>query len=153
MSLAVLERYSVLTEAMVARGALESAGIPAVIAEEQHAQSDPLLHVALQGFRLCVPDAALNEARAVLQEAVREGAAGAPSDIVPAKQHPVWVVAIVLGMITLGPKGGFLLQGLRDRGRRMLPVALVATPVILFGLAAFLFVLLIVASLFAHPPQ
>lgn len=138
---------------MVARGALASAGIPALIAEEQHGHSDPLIHVGLQGFRLCVPLQALDDGRAVLHEALRQGTANTPSDIPPPRRGLAWGLFIFVGMISLGPAGGFFLQSLRDRGSRVLPVAVFATPVILLVVAAFIFLLMILITLFTHPPR
>lgn len=151
MSLAVVERYSVLTEAMAARGALESAGIPAIIAEELYAQSDPLMHVALQGFRLCVPASALEDAATLLLAAVEAGRS-VPSDIEPPKRGLGWGLAAAAGLVLAG-EAAFFIVGIRDRGRRVLPVALLAIPVILIGLAAFLFVLEIFITMLTHPPR
>ncbi len=54
------------SEAHVTRGFLEAGGIPAVVADANHAQADMLIAPAMGGVRVLVPQAHLEEARALL---------------------------------------------------------------------------------------
>lgn len=110
MGLRVIERFSVLTEAQVARTALESAGIPAFVSDEFYGHMDWPLQTGLQGFRLSVPSEDFDEACQIILEARRDGAEGlaqTPSDIPRPPTGSLWVaLALFLGLSFGG--AGFL---------------------------------------------
>ena len=114
MSLVVLERYTMFTEALVARSVLASAGIDALVAEEHHGVGDPLIHVAISGFRLCVPSGLVDDARDVL-EAARELAITDPATAVASDPTPLPWTGAALAATMMIPEGGFLVDAVRRR--------------------------------------
>lgn len=59
-------QFMMPTDAYVTQGFLEAAGIPAVVADANHAQADMLIAPAMGGVRVLVPQAHLDDARALL---------------------------------------------------------------------------------------
>ena len=57
-------------EAEIARGRLESEGVPAFLHSNNHSQADWPITLALGGIRLQVPSSAAQEAREILQSVV-----------------------------------------------------------------------------------
>lgn len=138
MGLVVVERFSVLSEAQAARGALQSAGVFATIAEENHGVCDPLIHVCIGGFRLCVPAADLADALALLTDARREAAATDPTDIPPDNRTWGWIAGTLAGFLLLGGEGGFAVESVRRRAH-VWPYALtMATTAFVAIIAAYL---------------
>ncbi len=62
----VAARYLNPTDAHLMRGCLAAAGIPAVVADANHAQADQLIAPAMGGVRVLVPQAYLQQAAEVL---------------------------------------------------------------------------------------
>lgn len=111
MGLVVVERFSMLQEAQVARAALQSSGISAFVADEHYGSLDWPLATALQGFRLSVPVEEFNTAAHVLA-AAREAGAATVSDIVVEPRSGVWIFPALLLEMTL-PTAGFLVEAAR----------------------------------------
>ncbi len=65
--LVIAGKFLVPTEAHLARGCLVACGIPAVVADDQHAQAYSFIIPAMGGVRVLVPQAYLDEAKAVLE--------------------------------------------------------------------------------------
>jgi hypothetical protein len=61
-----IAHYMVPTEAYLMRGCLQSCGVPAEVADDQHIQANLLIAPALGGVRLLVPAPFLDEAKALL---------------------------------------------------------------------------------------
>jgi hypothetical protein len=62
----VIAKYMVPTDAWLAQGCLVASGIPAVVADANHAQADMLIIAAMGGVRVLVPEAYLQQAQEVL---------------------------------------------------------------------------------------
>lgn len=110
MGLVVIERFSALGEAQIARAALHSAGIPAFVSDEHYGALDWQLQTALQGFRVSVPIEEFNTAAQVILEARRAGAAGlsgAPLDIPPPRRGPRLTALAILMSLSF-ESAGFL---------------------------------------------
>jgi len=114
MGLVAVARYSVLIEEQVARSALASAGIPAVVMDEGQGAMNYLWCVMLQGFRLCVVESELEDARAILGEALKQGAQGEPSDIRPNPRTTEWIIAGLIPGILWG-NFGLLVEATRRK--------------------------------------
>lgn len=69
MALVEIARFLDLTEAKVAAAALRASGMHAVVHSEEVGQTYYLLQQALGGFRLLVPDADAEDARAFIGQA------------------------------------------------------------------------------------
>lgn len=67
----VVAKYMIPTNAYLAQGCLVAAGIPAVVADANHAQADQLILPALGGVRLLVPQAHIEQAQAALEALAR----------------------------------------------------------------------------------
>jgi hypothetical protein len=74
MGLAVVARYSVLTEAQIAQATLESAGLHAVVLDSGPGASNPYGLLLVEGFRVAVLEDDLIEAGGLLSEAKRAAA-------------------------------------------------------------------------------
>lgn len=61
-----IAQYMTPTEAYLAQGFLASSGIPAVVADANHAQADLLIAPAMGGVRVLVPLSHVDDARALL---------------------------------------------------------------------------------------
>jgi len=59
-------QFMIPTDAFMAQGCLVAAGIPAVVADANHAQAYQLIIPALGGVRVQVPEAFLEQSREVL---------------------------------------------------------------------------------------
>lgn len=59
-------QYLIPIDAHLAQGCLEASGIPAVVADANHAQADQLIAPAMGGVRVLVPASFLQEAKEVL---------------------------------------------------------------------------------------
>lgn len=66
-----IAQYLVPIDAHLAQGCLVAAGIPAVVADANHAQADQLIAPAMGGVRVLVPQAYLQEAGQVLEALAR----------------------------------------------------------------------------------
>lgn len=64
--LLTVAQYLVPIDAHLAAGCLVASGIPAVVADANHAQADQLIAPAMGGVRVLVPQAHVAEAEAVL---------------------------------------------------------------------------------------
>ena len=114
MGLVVLAKFSELGEAQVARSALESAGLFAIVQDEGVGHLNYLWRQFLQGFRLCVASSEYDDARAVLIHAVEEGKRAEPSDIPQDTRTAPWIVS---GMIfaVIAPYYALLMEATRRR--------------------------------------
>lgn len=63
----VVAQYLVPIDAHLAQGCLVAAGIPAVVADANHAQADQLIAPAMGGVRVLVPESYLQQAGEVLE--------------------------------------------------------------------------------------
>ena len=66
-----IAKYLVPTDAFVAQGCLRAAGVPAVIADNNHVQAYELLAPALGGVRILVPASYIDHSREVLEALAR----------------------------------------------------------------------------------
>ncbi len=64
-------QFMIPTDAFMAKGCLVAAGIPAVVADANHAQAYQLIIPALGGVRVQVPEAYLEQSREVLTALAR----------------------------------------------------------------------------------
>ncbi len=108
--LTTVARYSFPYEAHIARGKLESEGIPAFVADEQTINMQWLYSDALGGVRLQVPSAWAERARDVLDEDRTEDLEQATSpesvaceacgshDTEPFQQGKRWAFLVFLGL-------------------------------------------------------
>jgi hypothetical protein len=62
----VVAKYLVPTDAHLVQGCLAAAGIPAVVADDNHVQANLLLSPALGGVRVLVPEVFLRQAQEIL---------------------------------------------------------------------------------------
>lgn len=69
--LITVAQFMVPTDAFMAQGCLVAAGIPAVVADANHAQAYQLIIPALGGVRVQVPEAYLQQAHEALQALAR----------------------------------------------------------------------------------
>jgi len=125
MGQVVVVRFSVLAEAQVARAALHSAGIPALVADEHYGSLDWELHTGLQGFRLMVPVEDFDDASQILLAARRLGAADIladPGDIPVRPRTLGWIIAGLFPGVFM-PEWGFFIEAVRRRPQ-VFPVAL-----------------------------
>ena len=67
----VVAKYLIPTNAYLAQGCLVAAGIPAVVADANHAQADLLISPAMGGVRVLVPEAHIAQSQAVLEALAR----------------------------------------------------------------------------------
>lgn len=112
MGLVSVARYSDLQEARIAASRLDSAGIMALVPEEQIGHTNFLLGQALGGYRLCVVDEELQAAREVLTGCRTEDA-----EALKWQDHPQVISsagASFLWALT-DPTGGFAWARLRRR--------------------------------------
>lgn len=63
----VVAKFMVPTDAYLAQGCLVASGVPAVVADANHAQADLLVVAALGGVRVLVPEDYLQQAQEVLE--------------------------------------------------------------------------------------
>jgi hypothetical protein len=63
----VVAKFMVPTDAYLAQGCLVASGVPAVVADANHAQADLLVVAALGGVRVLVPEEYLQQAQEVLE--------------------------------------------------------------------------------------
>jgi hypothetical protein len=139
MGLVVVARYSVLGEAQVARTALESAGLFAVVMDEGLGALNYMWEQLLQGYRLCVVDEDLMPRRDVLMAARSEGAAAGPSDIVVEPRSAPWIVLSLFPWLPVDPRVGLLFEAARRK----------PTPARYVALAIFVTFALLLAGSFA----
>jgi hypothetical protein len=118
------------TEAEMLRGRLEAEGVPAMVADTQTAQVNPLYRLAIGGVRVMVPEAHLDRAREVvradargeyaLDDNVETGAPPEPGGA-PYRQHAtLWAK---VGAVALLGVDGLVIGGiiaLCERARRWL---------------------------------
>lgn len=62
----IIARYMIPTDAYLAQGCLVAAGIPAVVADANHAQADMLIVPAMGGVRVLVPGEYVDQSMAVM---------------------------------------------------------------------------------------
>jgi hypothetical protein len=62
----VIAKFMIPTDAYLAQGCLVASGVPAVVADANHAQADMLVIAAMGGVRVLVPEAYLQQAQEVL---------------------------------------------------------------------------------------
>lgn len=67
----IVARYMVPTDAHLAQGCLAASGVPAVVADDHHAQADLLIAAAMGGVRVLVPQAYLERAKEILDALAR----------------------------------------------------------------------------------
>jgi hypothetical protein len=67
----VVAQFIIPIDAHLAQGCLVAAGIPAVVADANHAQADQLIAPAMGGVRVLVPQAYLQQAKEVLDALAR----------------------------------------------------------------------------------
>jgi hypothetical protein len=67
----MVAQYLIPIDAHLARGCLVAAGIPAVVADANHAQADQLIAPAMGGVRVLVPESYLQQAVEVLAALAR----------------------------------------------------------------------------------
>ncbi len=78
----VIAKFMVPTDAYLAQGCLVASGVPAVVADANHAQADMLVIAAMGGVRVLVPEAYLQQAQEVLDAFQRgEFALGDDADV------------------------------------------------------------------------
>lgn len=95
-------------EAQIARGKLESEGIPAFLLPQHHAQLDWPLILALGGIKLQVPPAAAQEAVAILASLGSAGDVSADDACSgcgdrAASTRPLWRLAMLVVHLTNTP--------------------------------------------------
>ena len=82
----IAARYLDPMEAHMARGCLVAAGIPAVVADDNHIQSNQLMSPALGGVRVLVPQEYLLQSQEALAALARgDFALGDDADVGPAQ--------------------------------------------------------------------
>jgi hypothetical protein len=67
----MVAQYLIPIDAHLARGCLVAAGIPAVVADANHAQADQLIAPAMGGVRVLVPQSFVQQACEVLEALAR----------------------------------------------------------------------------------
>ncbi len=73
-------------EAHTARGCLVAAGIPAVVADNNHIQANQLMAPAMGGVRVLVPESFIQQSKEVLEALARgDFALGDDADVGPAQ--------------------------------------------------------------------
>lgn len=84
--LLIAARYLDPMEAHVARGCLVAAGIPAVVADNNHIQANQLMSPAMGGVRVLVPEEYLQQSTEVLAALARgDYALGEDADVGPSE--------------------------------------------------------------------
>jgi hypothetical protein len=148
MGLRVVAVFLSLAEAQVARGALRSAGMDAVLFDELLGANMWTYQVAFGGFRLAVPENELEPANAVLIEINRRRFRR--RDLGDRGVGWRWLAAFA--GLCLAPDFGWLIVGLRQRGfaSRVAGVTLSCLLVTGIGVGLTLFGLLIFDL--SHPP-
>jgi hypothetical protein len=138
MGLVVVARFSVLAEAQVARTVLESAGMPAFVMDEIIGGNIFYWSEMLQGYRLCVSDQDLAEARQLLTEARRSAAELEPTDLRIAPRTAPWVVAGLFPGVFI-PLLGWAVEATRRKPTPARWVFLVVTYAMMAWLVFWLF--------------
>lgn len=67
----VIAQFLVPIDAHLAQGCLVAAGIPAVVADANHAQADQMIAPAMGGVRVLVPESYMQQAGEVLEALAR----------------------------------------------------------------------------------
>ena len=67
----VIAQFLVPIDAHLAQGCLVAAGIPAVVADANHAQADQMIAPAMGGGRVLVPESYMQQAAEVLEALAR----------------------------------------------------------------------------------
>jgi hypothetical protein len=67
----VIAQFLVPIDAHLAQGCLVAAGIPAVVADANHAQADQMIAPAMGGVRVLVPESYMQQAAEVLEALAR----------------------------------------------------------------------------------
>ena len=62
----IIARFMIPTDAFLTQGCLVAAGIPAVVADANHAQADQLILPAMGGVRVLVPGEFVDQSMAVM---------------------------------------------------------------------------------------
>lgn len=112
MALVSVARYADLQEARIAATRLDSAGIMAIVPEEQMGHTNFLLGQAMGGYRLCVIDEDLQAAREILTGCRTENPEALkwreqPDAVTSAPSSIFWAI--------MDPTGGFAWAKLRKR--------------------------------------
>ncbi len=112
MDVVEVARFTDLTEAQIAAGALRSAGFAAEVQDANLGTVDFLLQRAMGGFRLVTPAGEHAEASAFLAELQ----ANAPPPLAEPSGSPERTAGAILLMLLFGWAGGFLAA---KRGSRL----------------------------------
>ena len=155
MGLGVIARFSTLSEAQVACGALRSAGFHAEVFDQSFGTMVWTDQVAIGGFRVVAPEGELADAVAYLRQAQAD--APEPKAVTTRGATP-WGVAVALSAVTIGVDFSWLLLGFRDRLKRG-PLAIVevvfitAAALVMLVFAGAIIALLIdfISRLVVHP--
>lgn len=115
MGLVVVARFSVLGEAQIARSALESSGIFAVVMDEGIGLVNYMWSAMVQGFRLCVAAEDAEDAAAILIAARTDGAAAGPSDIQTRTRSLDWILVSLIPWALVSPYFALLFEATRRR--------------------------------------
>ena len=121
MGLGVVARFSSLTEAQIACGALCSAGFHAEVFDQTFGTMVWTDQVSIGGFRVMAPEAEIADAAAYLRQAQSEAPPREPSD---RPGDGAWGAAAALSAFTVGVDFSWFLLGLRDRLRRGGPLSI-----------------------------
>ena len=157
MGLGVIARFSTLSEAQVACGALCSAGFHAELFDQSFGTMVWTDQVAIGGFRVVAPEGELADAVAYLKQAESEAPEREPS---ASRGDGPWGAAAVLSAFTIGVDFSWLLLGVRHRLRRRGALSILE---LLFTAAAMVVMLVFAAAIIAlfiafidgwlvHPP-
>ena len=115
MGLAECRRFSLLPDALVARSALEAAGLHPIVFDQFRASIVWTEQIALGGVRLMVPEQELAPARAFLSDV--HGAPPTAKATAPVKGSPTLFLVLFVASLLVGwPIAGFRL---RDRFHRL----------------------------------
>ena len=104
MRVVEVARFASLIEAQIAAGALRSAGFQAEVYDADLGSVNFFMHQAIGGFRLMMPQAEQQEARALLSAIEAE----APPRQAASTGGPLRALGALLLAFWLGPAGGFL---------------------------------------------
>ena len=138
MALAECRRFPILPQALVARSALEAAGLHPFVFDEFRSSMIWTEQLAIGGVRVMVLEHELEPARALLSEIEAQAAEATPPE--PPRNRPgLLLVLFVLGIVVGWPIAGF-----RQRARFRQVTALIVS--------ALLIVMLLLSLLSSHRP-
>ena len=157
MGLSVIARFSTLTEAQVACGALRSAGFHAEVFDQSFGTMVWTDQVAIGGFRVVAPEGELADAVAYLKQAENE--APEPESSASRGDGP-WGAAAAASALTVGVDFSWLLLGVRNRLKRggalsileLLFTAAAMVVMLVFAGAIIALVIAFTGGWLVHPP-